>query len=683
MFGFLRRWKDSGKARLELDYLLSSAHPELPLRVRVDWLVELLQWIRSPGTMAVQGEGFQSGQMQATRVRYFLLTLEKHPEWKPQVAATLRSILREMTALDLFCTTGLPAGSGFVAEAAERLLSSVLPRPPRENDLGEIFTSLFSSSNDVRWLLKLEDATIDEIWSLFSFGMGEGEEHWNNLRRDLEDAFLFLSGQVRALGLDPKLRARMPKARIRDLAFFEITFFAHQFLLSLGSNDPVMIGGAADKLAQVIARCRVELEQVLSHLDSKGVSIAIVYEIDRIEALLKRLTTLKRILAGRLTGSRTVVEFISSLILEASNRRSLLALFRENLGLLSRKIAERSAETGDHYIARTRAAYWMMFRKAAGGGFLTAFTALIKVLTDTLPVAYFIKGLLASINYAGSFVLIQLAGFTLGTKQPAMTANALAARMQDLSTQEKVEALVDEVAHLIRSQVAAVAGNVYMVVPTVLGLDFLIRALFGHSILGKEEGAAVLQAHSLIGPSFLYAAFTGLLLWASAIAAGWIDNWSTYREIPEALAHNRRLQFFIGSTRLRRWADSYRRNLAGVAGNVSLGFMLGLSPKILGFLGFPLDVRHVTLSSAMVAFGAISQGVSVLRDWNLWLAVLGIGVIGLLNIGVAFGMAMFVALRARKLTQQQREIIYYALARRFRDRPLSFLRPKKETPTSG
>jgi site-specific recombinase len=58
-------------------------------------------------------------------------------------------------------------------------------------------------------------------------------------------------------------------------------------------------------------------------------------------------------------------------------------------------------------------------------------------------------------------------------------------------------------------------------------------------------------------------------------------------------------------------------------------------------------------------------------------------VIGLLNIGVAFGMAMFVALRARKLTQQQREIIYYALARRFRDRPLSFLRPKKETPTSG
>ncbi len=678
MFSFFRRWKDSGKARLELDYLLSSAGPESPLRTRVDWLVELLQWIRSPGTMALQGQGFQSGQMQATRVRYFLLTLEKHPEWKQQVAATLRSILREMTALDLFCTTGLPAGAGFISEAVDRVLGILLPRPPRENDLGEIFTSLFSSSNDVRWLLKLEESTVNDIWALFAFGMESGEPPWNNLMRDMEDAFLFLVGQVRALGLDPKLRARMPKARIRELAHFEITFYAHQFLLTLGSDQPVMIQGSSQRLEQVIERCRKELRDVLAHLDSKGVSVAIVYEIDRIEALLRRLTTLKDILSGSTTGSRVVVEFISSLIREASERRSLRSLFRENLALLSRKISERAAETGDHYISRSSAAYRMMFRKAAGGGFLTAFTALIKIGTDLLPVAYFIKGVLASINYSLSFVTIQLAGFTLGTKQPAMTANALAARMQDLSTPEKMEALIDESAHLIRSQVIAVMGNVYMVIPTAIGMDFLVRTVFGRTLLTPKDALVVLEAHSILGPSFIYAAFTGLLLWSSAIVAGWIDNWSTYRELPEAIAHNRRLQYFIGSTRLARWAAIYRDNLAGFAGNVSLGFMLGLSPKILSFLGFPLDVRHVTLSTAVVSFAAAASGVPILTQWNLWLAVLGILSIGVMNIGVAFSMAMFVALRARKLGAEEREKIYSALMKRVRERPMSFLRPARK-----
>jgi site-specific recombinase len=40
-------------------------------------------------------------------------------------------------------------------------------------------------------------------------------------------------------------------------------------------------------------------------------------------------------------------------------------------------------------------------------------------------------------------------------------------------------AFVDEVTHLVRSQVAAVFGNVFMVVPAVLLVNTLIQLLLG------------------------------------------------------------------------------------------------------------------------------------------------------------------------------------------------------------
>ena len=66
-------------------------------------------------------------------------------------------------------------------------------------------------------------------------------------------------------------------------------------------------------------------------------------------------------------------------------------------------------------------------------------------------------------------VLIMLLHWTVATKQPAMTAPAMAAKLAEVrsaaSTRGEaddvvaVEAFVDQVAHLIRSQVAGIVGN--------------------------------------------------------------------------------------------------------------------------------------------------------------------------------------------------------------------------------
>lgn len=57
---------------------------------------------------------------------------------------------------------------------------------------------------------------------------------------------------------------------------------------------------------------------------------------------------------------------MAQLVIVGQERRSLRALLASNSSLLAAKVAERSAETGEHYITRTSAEYRSMLRKAAG-----------------------------------------------------------------------------------------------------------------------------------------------------------------------------------------------------------------------------------------------------------------------------------------------------------------------------
>ena len=55
------------------------------------------------------------------------------------------------------------------------------------------------------------------------------------------------------------------------------------------------------------------------------------------------------------------------------------SLIRQNFNLLARKTVERTGHGGEHYIAHSRKEYWQMWGAAIGGGFLTVFTAAIKL----------------------------------------------------------------------------------------------------------------------------------------------------------------------------------------------------------------------------------------------------------------------------------------------------------------
>jgi site-specific recombinase len=285
------------------------------------------------------------------------------------------------------------------------------------------------------------------------------------------------------------------------------------------------------------------------------------------------------------------------------------------------------------------------------------------------------QGIAASLNYSFGFVAIQLSGSTLATKQPANTAPALAARMHNVRDPAAVERLVDEIVCLVRSQIASIAGNLALVVPTMLVLHFLVLWCTGSQIMPPEKAIKAMHSISIFGPSVVYAAFTGVLLWASSLVAAWADNWFVFNHIGGALAADRRLIRVLGTTRAARFARFWIRNIAGLGGNISFGVMLGLLPELAQFAGIPLDIRHVTLSACFLTASVATLGASALATRAFVLAALGIAGIGLMNLVVSFSLATFVATRACAIQSPERHLIYRALARRALRHPLSFLLP--------
>ena len=341
-------------------------------------------------------------------------------------------------------------------------------------------------------------------------------------------------------------------------------------------------------------------------------------------------------------------------------------------------MAERSSETGEHYITRTHAQYRDMFVKASGGGAVTAVTTGLKFMVMAVGLSAFWGGFWSSLVYAASFIAIQLLHLTLATKQPAMTAPAMAIKLKDLGDASSLGGFVDEVTHLVRSQVAAVLGNVLVVFPAVVLISVGMQYLWGSAMITEADAAHVFQSITLLGPTFIFAAFTGILLFISSLIAGWADNWFVLHRLHSAIRYNPRITAILGPDRAKRWAHFMRENVSGFASNLSLGFMLGLVPAFIGFFGLGLEVRHVTLSAGQLAAAFAAIGWSALSEPDFWWCVAAIPVIGALNLSVSFYLAFRLALQAHSVTRVERARIRRAILRRWRTHPLSFFWPVKD-----
>lgn len=630
----------------DLARLFAALRPEAALAVRLDAIEDLARWVLDAGGL---DRLRKPGPRQLSRLRHLLDVVHAHPDVTRRLSDTMASIVSDTSAVALFADAGIPGDRGIAVETLDRIANRVLPQAPDDDNLELFVSRVFKRQRDCAWIaeapLELFARLADVLGDIFG-----------PLRAAMADAVSLLCTRVAALGMSAPMRAVAGRRELRSSPFFRLS------------------GAQLDEVPALVEECRRELVIVHEHLESTGVSVDVVYRMDTIRRMLLRIERLVPLLdPARSSSDRVAAARVLFAALTAGRiaDTSIRQLGRQNLALLARKIIERVGRTGEHYVTATRRDYMRMLASASGGGALTALTVIGKFLVKWGHLAPFLDGIFASGVYAASFLAMQFLGLTLATKQPSMTAAALAATIRETKGPHQLDELVTLIAKISRSQFAAAIGNVVTVIPVVIGIDLAWTAITGdHFVDTKTATATMASFDPLHSGTIFYATLTGGLLWLSSLCAGWLENWVTYRRLPDALRDHRAGRL-VGRQTMRRLGDFVANHSAGIGGNVSLGILLGMTPIIGVVFGVPLDVRHVTLSTGSMTFAGCALGLDAVTAS----ACVGIALIGLLNFGVSFALALAVALQARDVTGRERLGLAVAVARRFVRHPLEFFLP--------
>ena len=681
MFGFKdfrrlwARWKESRDASQALDTLLRVPDDTAELADRNRWVIELIYWLRrTEKSSSNEPTGAAEGHPEHARLRSFLKILEQRPDVKSKISKLIRSVLRDNDALSLLCDSGVVTKASFWGEMAERIRNHLIAPPPSKPELSVLFALGFVGRHDAAWVHDLDDELLRSLYDLTHYQ--EEPSGSEGLFKDMADAIMILISYISSAGLSYSVRSRLRVVSGQDSPFYRLGKLAENILKTEPRLNDSSYQDTLREFQEVLNDCYIACDDVYTHLDENGVSVETVFQVETMRLRLARVETLLDAWLHR-DQVQLFAKLTADLILTVQGHRSIKRLAEQTFALLSRKMVERSAETGDHYIAGSRKEYFSMLKKSLGGGAIISGTVYLKFLITNLGLLRFFENLLLTVNYAGSFLLIQFANFTLATKQPAMTAPALAQFLDDVKSREGLDRFVDRAMALMRSQAASIFGNLAMVVPAVIAIQVGIILLLGHPTMNPAKATYIFHSVSPFSAAFLFAAFTGVLLWLSSVIAGLIDNWFVLHRIQDVIRYNRRITMVFGDIRAARWGQWWRDNISIVAANVSLGFLLIYGPAFLGFLGIGMEIRHITLSAGQFAAAATALGWKTFMMSGFWLGIFGVLMIGVFNVLISFSLAFNMALRSRDLPTLDRKRLYVAVRRRIKsDFKSLFLPPK-------
>lgn len=627
--------------RSDLITILQELDQRKPLEIRLDAIQRLIHWIRLP---VRSEEGISSKSL---RFKFLFNFLQRHPEESKHLALLIAELLQSGGALKLFCQISLSDTQGFFRELTSRYIQQAIPQTLLELDLAEIFHMLFRDEEDVQWIEEHYEDILPQLMEFFLLH----HMSFNELKKDRHEAKIILSSQLASLGLSREIRMRSGIQRLSDSSFLRLSMSINR------DEDPQVVLG-------VISEGRLELEKVKKELEATGVSVELIYKLEKIESLLDRIENLAY-LGEKSSESKVkmVAYFLGRLVRSQIKSRGVRDYIKENLHLLTRKIVEHSGDKGDHYIAQTPEEKRHLFIAAAGAGVLTAFTAILKFWIGVKSFPLFFEGLFFFLNYCLGFLLMQKWHLVLSSKQPSFMASALSKKFESFMKSKELSEVSLEIRKVTVSQIITSVSNLLFVIPTTMLLDGLYFLIFKTHILNYRDAMGVIHKHHLLESLTLpFAIFTGVLLWLSSIVGGWMENWLVFRRIPKILAQQRSVITLIGKTRAQSLEKNLPSVMGGIAGNISIAFFLA-TPIIIGKItGLPLDIRHVTLAA-----GTMTLAICAL-PWNeaiipfVMITLSSVLVIGLMNFTVSFYFAIRMAAIARNVDSKYLRIIFkYAL----------------------
>ncbi|MEO8383756.1 MAG: site-specific recombinase [Betaproteobacteria bacterium] len=635
-------------------------------------------------------------QLANTRFAELCGAIETNDALRIALRGKVLALLTGRRQVSFFSDTGILPNTGFFSELWRRIVQRILPAIKDTAYLKDCVNLIFHRRDDYEWLGGITTDLKTRFWR--ALGMSEIRDE-----KALLDSFSqmlvasdHLATRIGAMGLEPELVRLYPRLEERDSPFLALEVETHQLAAAYrrylaGGESPVE---DEQQLLVLVEQCHEVIDRVRGRAAKVGTSLRVTYLLHRLTPSLQRLEALVGILSTRhavVTSSAEQmplvarwVAFLGSAIEGEARGSGIRSHISRTVALLALRITDNASRTGEHYVTADRAEYFEMWRSAMGAGFIVAFMAVIKIYSASATLPPLGYALLYSLNYSSLFMLIHVLHLTLATKQPAMTASAIAAAISTIRGRMKdVEKLAGLVTDVIRGQIAAIVGNVLVALPMAMLVALAIERATGKPCMTAEKAHHLLHAISPFDSlALFYAGVAGVCLFLAGLISGYYDNLAAYERIRERVEHIGWLKRLLGETRLTRLATYLHDNLGALAGNFFLGIMLGTMGTVGFMTGLPLDVAHVTISSAYFGLAIAALDFSVDRATVLH-ALTGIGLIGLVNLGVSFSLALMVALRARGVAFSQTGALISLLISRLRTNWRQFFWPQDKTETKG
>lgn len=618
-------------------------------------------------------------------LRELLDHLIEHADDREVLANYITTLVDRRTFKLMVSDAGILQDSDFLYEIRKRISSKVLPYQPKKDTLEYILNQVFYKGNDYEWIKKIalneliELCEILNIQDIYQFKKAE-----TGAMSELLYTMGLLTQRMSGRSMETSILHMIPEYNHLASPFlgFESEFLDIENRLRKGEIQYVSSTDLNYKQLVILHKqCEDLIHSAFKNSSTFGITLKVNQALLRIRQQLQRIKILMQFLVVDQEKDKTINTINLSLQLIEYNcyKNNVSKLFAESTQVIANEITQYSAKTGEHYITETAKEYFKMFKGAIGGGLIVGFLCVIKVLMSKVETSDFGFAFLYSLNYSIGFILIYLFGFTLATKQPAMTATTISKAIEEGLKKknndiEKHTAFANLFSRLFRSQFIAFVGNVIMAFPVALVLIWIIDITTGINITDTKWHTLLADVNPMMSPLIFHAAIAGVFLFLSGIISGNVSNKNKHNQVYYRIQENPFLKRTLGIAKTTNIANWLEKKWPGIVSNFWFGIFMGSTHSLGHFLGLDLDIRHITFASGNIALGAYGADFQLATVTWIW-SIVGLVLIGFINFIVSFSLSLGLTFRSRDLPFSELFSLFKSVWAHFKKHPYRFFLP--------
>jgi site-specific recombinase len=644
----------------------------------LEFLVDLVAYFRPK----------QIRKEQVVSIQELIDFLNQYPLKRYAMSVYLQNVLQNRKFTFILTDSGIIRDAYFLREVRERLASKILPEQPEPSTMQFLLNQVFYKQNDIEWIQEIPLSEINELLSLLDVRtIYEGEEA-NFAITEVVNGISLLIQRISGRALEQDVLIMVPEYENVQSPFelFEkkldvvVSKIVPENGFAVSTSDPDY-----QELHSLLQGCHEIIQSAFNNSAKFGISIRVNQSLLRIRQQLYRIEALLPLLAVNTDcDKRENTSYLAiKLIKYNCKKNNIRRLMLDSTQTIAYEVTQHTAKTGEHYITHSKKEYYQMLITAMGAGLVVGFLCIFKIMLAKFHVSDFGHALLYSLNYAFGFILIYLLGFTLATKQPAMTASAIVKSIEagmsaTVNEADRHRSFAVLFAKLFRSQFIAFVGNVFIAFSVALLLIWSLQGVAGFKLVDVHKSEVLLtDLNPIASMAILHASIAGVFLFLSGIISGSISNKIKHNKIYYRIKEHPVLKISLGKENAERFARWIEAKWPGVASNFWFGVFMGTTASIGIFLGLNLDVRHITFAAGNLAIGLFGEDFHT--GWYpILMGIIGIGVIGFFNFIVSFSLSLWLALRSRDIPLSEVKYLFHSVWLYFRHKPIAFFFPVKE-----